>query len=83
MIFQNTKLIDLWDTTLSFFICISGCCFLAVRRGQPLATLRERPRLTARATLLLHFVLELAQDFIYEVDNIRSCNADIINDEKL
>lgn len=32
---------------------------------------------------LLHFVLELAQDFIYKIDNIRSYNADIINDEKL
>ncbi|WP_308376817.1 hypothetical protein, partial [Prevotella corporis] len=34
--------------------------FLAERCRQPLATLRERLHLSARATLLLHFVLELA-----------------------
>ena len=49
------------DRGLPFFICIAGCFFfLAERCRQPLATLRERLHLSARATLLLHFVLELA-----------------------
>ena len=37
----------------------------AERCRQPLATLRERLHLSARATLLLHFVLELAISFLF------------------
>ena len=49
------------DRGLPFFVCIASCFFfLAERCRQPLATLRERLHLSARATLLLHFVLELA-----------------------
>ncbi|WP_455069645.1 hypothetical protein, partial [Prevotella aurantiaca] len=44
-----------------FFICIAGCFFFLSERGrQPLATHRERLHLSERDTLLLHFVLELA-----------------------
>ena len=65
MIFHNTKLINLGETEVSlFFICIAGCFFLAERCRQSLATLRERLHLSARATLLLHFVLELAKCLI-------------------
>ena len=59
----NTKLVNLWETSVSFFICIAGCFFfLSERCRQPLATRRERLHLSERDTLLLHFVLELAKD---------------------
>ena len=57
----NTKLVNLGETSVSFFICIAGCFFFLSERGrQPLATRRERLYLSKRDTLLLHFVLELA-----------------------
>ncbi len=61
MIFHNTKLINLGETEVSLFYLYCWLFFfLAERCRQPLATLRERLHLSARATLLLHFVLELA-----------------------
>ena len=61
MIFHNTKLINLGETEVSLFLFVLLVVFfLAERCRQPLATLRERLHLSARATLLLHFVLELA-----------------------
>ena len=62
MIFHNTKLINLGETEVSLFlfVLLVVSFFLAERCRQPLATLRERLHLSARATLLLHFVLELA-----------------------
>ena len=63
MIFHNTKLINLWETEVSLFYLYCWLFFsLAERCRQPLATLRERLHLSARATLLLHFVLELAAE---------------------
>ena len=57
----NTELVNLWETSVSFFICIAGCFFfLSERCRQPLATHRERLHLSERDTLLFHFVLELA-----------------------
>ncbi|MFC2298711.1 MAG: hypothetical protein ACFNJR_01165, partial [Segatella oulorum] len=45
--------------------CIAGCFFfLSERCRQPLATRRERLHLSERDTLLLHFVLELAEKTI-------------------
>ena len=62
MIFHNTKLINLGETEVSLFYLYCWLFFfLAERCRQPLATLRERLHLSARATLLLHFVLELAR----------------------
>ena len=59
MIFHNTKLINLWETAVSLFLFVLLVVFfLAERCRQPLATLRERLHLSARATLLLHFDFE-------------------------
>ena len=61
MIFHNTKLINLGETAVSFFICIAGCLFfLAERCRRSRSVARGCLHLSARATLLLHFVLELA-----------------------
>lgn len=61
MIFHNTKLINLGETEVSFFYLYCWLLFfLSERCRQPLATLRERLHLSERDTLLLHFVLELA-----------------------
>ena len=72
MIFHNTKLINLGETEVSLFLFVLLVVFfLAERCRQPLATLRERLHLSARTTLLLHFVLELAAlldfELIFEV----------------
>lgn len=50
MIFHNTKLINLWETAVSFFlfVLLVVSFFLAERCRQPLATLRECLHLSAR-----------------------------------
>ena len=80
MIFHNTKLINLGETEVSLFLFVLLVVFfLAERCRQPLATLRERLHLSARATLLLHFVLELAprRNNSQSIDNLHDTNCDL------
>ena len=65
MIFHNTKLINLWETAVSLFLFVLLVVFfLAERCRRSRSVARGCLHLSARAILLLHFVLELAMGFI-------------------
>ena len=69
------------DSGLPFLFVLLVVFFLAERCRQPLATLRERLHLSARATLLLHFVLELARVYISRTERKYISLGDVAPDE--